>query len=46
MWMQTEYDETVKDYWKTGGINYFVRMIDDKCLEDEFEKLNTMPLHQ
>ena len=45
MWMQTEYDERVKDYWKISGINYIVKMIDDPRLEDEIKKLNTMPLH-
>ena len=41
----TEYDERVKDYWKISGINYIVKMIDDVGLEDEVNKLNTMPLH-
>ena len=27
MWMMTEYDERVKDYWKISGINYIVKMI-------------------
>ena len=45
MWMQTEYDERVKDYWKISNINYIVKMIDDKGLEDEIKKINTMPLH-
>ena len=45
MWIQTEYDERVKDYWKISGINYIVKMIDDAGLEDEVKKLNTMPLH-
>ena len=45
MWMQTEYDERVKDYWKISGINYIVKMIDDVGLEHEVKKLNTMPLH-
>ena len=45
MWMQTEYDERVKDYWKISIINYIVKMIDDKGLEDEIKKINTMPLH-
>ena len=45
MWMQTEYDERVKDYWKISGINYIVKLIDDKRLEDEVKKLNTLPLH-
>ena len=35
MWMQTEYDERVKDYWKISNINYIVKMIDDAGLEDE-----------
>ena len=38
MWMQTEYDERVKDYWKISNINYIVKMIDDKGLEDEIKK--------
>ena len=45
MWMQTEYDERVKDYWKISNINYIVKMIDDEGLEDEIKKINTMPLH-
>ena len=45
MWVQTESDERVKDYWKIGGINYIVKMIDDARLEDEVKKINTMPLH-
>ena len=45
LWMQTEYDERVKDYWKISNINYIVKMIDDKGLEDEIRKVNTMPLH-
>ena len=44
-WMMTEYDERVKDYWKTSGNNYIVKMIDDAGLEYEVKKLNTMPLH-
>ena len=35
MWMETEDDERVKDYWKIGVNNYIVKMIDDKGLEDE-----------
>ena len=45
MWMQTEYDERVKDYWKISNINYIVKMIDDPGLKDEIKKINTMPLH-
>ena len=44
-WMMSEYDERVEDYWKISGINYIVKMIDEKGLEDEVKKLNTMPLH-
>ena len=45
MWMQTEFDERVKDYWKISNINYIVKMIDDAGLENEIKKINTMPLH-
>ena len=45
-WMTAEYDERVKEYWKISGIIYIVKMIDDEGLEDEVEKLNTMPLLQ
>ena len=45
MWMETEYDERVKDYWKISNTNYIVKMIDDKGLEDKIKKINTMPLH-
>ena len=45
VWMMTEYDERVKDYWKISGNNYIVKMFDDAGLEDEVKKLNTMPLH-
>ena len=45
MWMMSEYDERVKDYWKISGINYIVKMINDKGLEDEIKKINTMLLH-
>ena len=37
-WMQTEYDEIVKDYWKISNINYIVKMIDEKGLENEILK--------
>ena len=43
-WMKTEYDERVIDYWKISGINYIVKMIDGRGLEDEVKKLKTMPL--
>ena len=44
-WMMTEYDERVRDYWKTSSLNYIVKMIDDAGLEDEVKKLKFMPLH-
>ena len=44
-WIMSEYDESVKDYWKISGINYFVKIIDDAGLEDEVKRLITMPLH-
>ena len=44
-WMMSENDEWVKEYWKLSHENYFVEMIDDKGLEDEVEKLDTMPLN-
>ena len=45
IWMMSEYDERVKDFWKISGINYIVKMIDDAGLEDEVKNLNTMPPH-
>ena len=44
-WMMTENDERVRDYWKISGINYIVKMIDDKGLEDQIKNLITMPPH-
>ena len=38
MWMLTEYDERVKDYWKISGIIYIVKMFDDPGLEDGIKK--------
>ena len=43
-WMMREYDERVKNYWRASHGNYVVKVIDDKELEDEVKKLNTMPL--
>ena len=45
VWMMTEYDARVKEYWKISGINYIGKMIDDPGLEDGVKKLNTMPIH-
>ena len=44
-WMMSENDERVKDYWRISFGNCIVKMVDDAELEDEVEKLNTMPLH-
>ena len=44
-WIFSEKIERVKDYWKKSHGNYFFKMIDDKGLEDEIKKLNTMPVH-
>ena len=35
VWMMSEYDGRVKDYWKISGNNYIAKMIDDAGLEDE-----------
>ena len=45
-WMTSEYDERVKDYWRISHEKYIVKMIDDKKLEDDVKKVNTMPLHR
>ena len=44
-WMMSEYDERVKDYWKFSHGIHILKTVDDAGLEDEVEKLNTMPLH-
>ena len=44
-WTMSEYDERVKDCRRISHGSYFVKMIDDKGLEDEVRKLITMPLH-
>ena len=44
-WIMSENVEKVKDYWKISHGDNFVKMIDDKGLEDGFKKLNTMPVH-
>ena len=40
-----EFSGRVIDYWKISHRNYFVKMIDDKELENDVIKLKTMPLH-
>ena len=44
-WMMSEYDERIKEYWRTSQGDYIVKMIDDKGLGDEVKNLKTMPLH-
>ena len=44
-WVQTEYDERVLDYQKFIYGNYIVKLKDDAGLDDEVDKVNTMPLH-
>ena len=45
IWMMTEYDERVLDYQKINHGNNIVKMKDDAGLEDEVQKVNTMPVH-
>ena len=45
VWMMTENDERVIDFWKVSGINFIVKMIDDAGFENENQKINTKPLH-
>ena len=45
LWMITQYDERVLDFKKINYGNYIVNMKDDQGLQDEVEKVNTMPLH-
>ena len=44
-WMMSDYDEQVKEYWKTAHGNYIVKKSDDAGLADKVKKLKTMPLH-
>ena len=45
VWLMSEYDERVKDYWKISHGIYTIQMIDDAGLEDEVKNFNTIPLH-
>ena len=45
IWMMTEKDEIVLDYQKINYGNYIVKLKDDEVLQNEVEKINTMPLH-
>ena len=40
-----ENDKKVVEYWRTSHGNHIVKMEDEKGLENEVKKLNTMPLH-
>ena len=43
-WMQTEYDETVLDYWKLPNGNYILRMKKDDGLDDnDCDIKNSLP---
>ena len=44
-WMMSEYDERILDYQTINHGNYIVKLGDDEGLEDEFKKVNTLPLH-
>ena len=44
MWMKTEYDGRVLNYQKIIHGNYIVKLKDDDGLEDEVNKVNTLPL--
>ena len=43
--MMTEYDERVSDYQKIFYGSYTVKLKEDKGLQDEVKKVNTMPPH-
>ena len=43
--MMTEYEERVLDYQKINFGNCILKMKDEAGLEDEVEKVNTLPLH-
>ena len=44
LWLMTEYDERVLDCQKINYGNYIVKVKDDKGLEHEVQKVNTLPL--
>ena len=43
IWMKTEFDENVLDYWKLPNGNYFVKMKRDDGLDDDCDIKNTLP---
>ena len=42
-WMETEFDNRVKDYWKLANGNYIVKLALDEGVDNEIEDRNTMP---
>ena len=44
MWMLTDYEERVLDYYKINYGDYIVKLKDDMGLEDRIKKLNSLPL--
>ena len=42
-WMETEYDDRVKDYWKLPNGKYIVKLAMDEGIDNEIEDRNTMP---
>ena len=43
-WKISEYDERVLDYYKINHGHYIVKLKDDDGMQDEVEKINTLPL--
>ena len=43
IWMLSEYDKRVKDFWKKSHGNYIVKMFDDIGLEDDVKRY--LPYH-
>ena len=44
-WMQTEYDETVLDYWRLPNGNYIVKLKNDDGLDGDNDVKHTLPSH-
>ena len=43
IWMKTEFDENVLDYWKLPNSNYIVKMKKDDGLDEDCDIENTLP---
>ena len=43
IWMETEFDENVLDYWRLPNENYIVKMKNDDGLVDDCDNKNTLP---